>query len=72
MISLKSDFRYVVERANSKREGVLKHKSIDEAKNILEKMMPLHLYRQAWIRNREHTHYRKTSDFCKVYLTLIQ
>ena len=72
MISLKPDFRYVIERANSKREGVIRRKSISEAKEIVERMLPPHLYRQAWIRNREHNHYRKASDFCKVYLTRIQ
>ena len=65
------DFRYKVERQTYTKDGVLRKKTESEAKQIVGQMLPPHLYKQAWIRNREHTRWRKNSDFCSVVLEVV-
>ena len=51
---------------------IFKCNSSNEAKDEAAKLIPPHLYRQAWIRNpTERTRWRKSSDWCSVILEII-
>ena len=65
------DFSYKVERETYTKQCVLRNKTPEEAKQIVDQMLPPHLYKQAWIRNREHTRWRKSSDWCSVVLEMM-
>ena len=61
----------VTRQGKSPVTRIFKCNSSNEAKDEAAKLIPPHLYRQAWIRNPERTRWRKSSDWCSVILEII-
>ena len=58
----------ITRRGKAPVTRIFKCKGSDEAKTKAGEILPPHLYQQAWMRNSEHTRWRKSSDWCSVVL----